>query len=62
MNTFKWARISLEQYKQICRFQKEPYYPGDYVKYLIQHVIVHWKIYNKRAIDKIDAELAIMKD
>ena len=62
MNTFKLARISLEQYKQICRFQKEPYYPGDYEKYLIQQGIVQWKIYNKRAMDKRDAELALMKD
>jgi hypothetical protein len=57
MNEFKWARISLEQYKQMCRFQKEPYYPGDYEKYLIQQGIVQWKIYNKRAMDKRDDEL-----
>ena len=39
------------------RFQKEPYYPGDYEEYLIQQGIVQWKIYNKRAMDKRDAEL-----
>ncbi len=61
MNEFKWARISLEQYKQMRRFQKEPYYPGDYEKYLIQQGIVQWKIYNKRAMDKRDAELALIK-
>jgi hypothetical protein len=57
MNEFKWARISLEQYKQMRRFQKEPYYPGDYEEYLIQQGIVQWKIYNKRAMDKRDTEL-----
>ena len=57
MNEFKWARISLEQYKQMRRFQKEPYYPGDYEEYLIQQGIVQWKIYNKRAMDKRDDEL-----
>ena len=62
MNEFKWARISLEQYKQMRRFQKEPYYPGDYEEYLIQQGIVQWKIYNKRAMDKRDAELALKKD
>jgi hypothetical protein len=41
----------------MCRFQKEPYYPGDYEQYLIQLGIVQWKIYNKRAMDKRDAEL-----
>ena len=61
MSTFKWARISLEQFKQMRRFQKEPYYPGDYEEYLIQQGIVQWKIYNKRAMNKRDAELALIK-
>ena len=61
MNEFKWARISLEQFKQMRRFQKEPYYPGDYEEYLIQQGIVQWKIYNKRAMNKRDAELALIK-
>ena len=59
MNEFKWARISLEQYKQMRRFQKEPYYPGDYEKYLIQQGITQFKIWHKRAMDKRDANLAL---
>ena len=57
MNEFKWARISLEQYKQMSRFKNEPYNTGDYEEYLIQQGIVQWKIYNKRAMDKREAEL-----
>jgi hypothetical protein len=45
MVKFKWIPISLEQYKQMCRFQKEPYYPGNYEEYPIQQGIVQWKIW-----------------
>ena len=48
MDKFKWTPISLEQYKQMLRFLKQPYYPGDYEEYLIQQGIVQWKIWNKR--------------
>ncbi len=61
MDKFKWTPISLEQYKQMLRFLKEPYYPGDYEKYLIQQGIVQWKIWNKRQMDKRDAELALKR-
>ena len=57
LNKFQWAPISLEQYKQMLRFLKQPYYPGDYEKYLIQQGIVQWKIWNKRQMDKRDAKL-----
>ena len=57
MDKFKWTPISLEQYKQMLRFLKQPYYPGDYEEYLIQQGIVQWKIWNKRQMDKRDAEL-----
>ena len=61
MNEFKPARISLEQYKQRCRFLKEPYYPGDYEQYLIQQGIIQFKIWHKRAMDERDAELKKVK-
>jgi len=52
MGEFKWAKISLEQYKQRCRFLKEPYYPGDYEDYLIQHGIIEFKRWYIRQMDK----------
>ena len=61
MEKFEFISISLEQYKQRCRFLKEPYYPGDYEKYLIQQGIVQWKIWNKRQMDKRDGELTKKK-
>jgi len=61
LDKFKRTPISLEQYKQMLRFLKEPYHPGDYDKYLIQQGIVQWKIWNKRQMDKGDATLALKK-
>ena len=61
MNEFKWARISLEQYKQRCRFLKEPYYPGDYEQYLIQQGIIQFKRWHKKAMDERDTKLASKK-
>ena len=57
MDKFKWAPISLEQYKQMCRFQKVPYYPNDYQEYLIQQGFAQFKRWHKRAMDQRDAEL-----
>ena len=57
MDKFKWIPISLEQYKQRCRFLKEPFYPGDYENYLKQQGYIQFKIWHKRAMDKKDAEL-----
>jgi len=52
MEKFEFISISLEQYKQRCRFLKEPYYPGDYEKYLIQQGIVQFKIWHKKQLNK----------
>ena len=54
MDEFKWTPISLEQYKQRCRFLKEPYYPGDYEKYIKQQKYNQFKIWHKRVMDKRD--------
>lgn len=54
MDKFKWTPISLEQYKQRCRFLKEPYYPGDYEEYLIQQGIVQFKRWHKKQMDRRD--------
>ena len=47
--------VTLEHYKQMCRFQKEPYYPGDYDRYIAQQKYNQFKIWHKRAMDKRDA-------
>ena len=57
MDEFKWTPISLEQYKQRCRFLKQPYYLGDYEYYLKMQGYIQFKIWHKRAMDKKDAEL-----
>jgi hypothetical protein len=57
MDKFRWAPISLEQYKQKCRFLKEPYCPGGYENYLVQQGYIQFKIWHKRAMDNRDAEL-----
>ena len=54
MDKFKWTPISLEQYKQRCRFLKEPYYLGDYEEYLIQQGIVQFKRWHKKHMDRRD--------
>ena len=55
MDKFKWTPISLEQYKQRCRFLKQPYYLGDYENYLNMQGYIQFKIWHKRAMDKRDA-------
>ena len=61
MDEFKWTPISFEQYKQMLRFQKEPYYPGDYEEYLRQQGFAQFKRWHKRQMDKRDAELALKR-
>ena len=53
--------VTLEHYKQMCRFQKEPYYLGDYEDYLIQQGLAQFKRWHKRQMDKRDAELALKR-
>jgi hypothetical protein len=61
MDKFKWTPISLEQYKQMCRFLKEPYYPGDYDNYSIQQGFAQFKRWHKRQMDKRDAKLKTLR-
>ena len=53
--------VTLEHFKQMRRFQKEPYYPGDYEEYLIQQGFVQFKRWHKRQMDKRAAELALKR-
>jgi hypothetical protein len=53
--------VTLEHFKQMRRFQKEPYYPGDYEGYISQEKYTQFKIWHKRAMDKRDAELALKR-
>ena len=61
MEKFEFISISLEQFKQRCRFLKEPYYPGDYEDYLIQQGIIEFKRWHKRQMDKRDKDESIKK-
>jgi hypothetical protein len=53
--------VTLEHYKQMCRFKKDPYNLCDYERYIKQQKYNQYKIWHKRAMDKRDAELALKR-